>query len=449
MKILICSKLFYPSNSIGAVRPSNFAKYLAELGHEVVVVTEETFGPQDYKLNVVDIIRVSNSPRVQRFIQINQLRITKREKANEASEFNHVTTKKSALQIKITDPLRKFLSVSKSQLFMLFIESDWAFSSMQIIKKKYKKKYFDIVFSTYGPTGSHFLGYRIFKLGTARHWISDLRDNMVNEDYPFWLNLFYKNAERKILNYAKIVTVVSEGQKTMFINNNKKYCPNTDKIFVVQNGYENQFIPLQSNNKNQLIRIAYTGQLYCGKRDFSMLFHVIDDLIGENKIDTKHIEILYAGPSSEDLKLQISLFSNVKLICNDLGKVEREKALQIQNESDLLVALTWNTRKEQGILTGKFLEYIQAYKPIISLTCGNLANGELSAMVESLNLGIACEYITYETDYIRLKEYIVLQYQHTLNGEVTNFSPDLIGIQKFHFQNITRNLNEIFMQILD
>jgi hypothetical protein len=39
MKILICSKLFFPDNEIGTVRPTNFAKYLSKMGHDVSVIS--------------------------------------------------------------------------------------------------------------------------------------------------------------------------------------------------------------------------------------------------------------------------------------------------------------------------------------------------------------------------------------------------------------------------
>jgi hypothetical protein len=447
MKVLICSKLFYPSNSIGAVRPSNFAKYLAELGHNVVVVTEERFATHDYKLNGVDIIRVSNSSRVQKLIQINQLRIDKRAKAKETSEFNNVTNKKRASQLKILESLKKFLTNSGSLLFMLFIEFDWYFSSLKVVKKKYKKEHFDIVISSYGPISSLLLGYHISKLGLANYWISDFRDNMINEEYPFWLNLIYGSIEKRIIKTANAITFISNGQKDMFLNNNKKQLLKEDKVFVVYNGYENDFISNPGIKDDKVLRITYTGQLYAGKRDLGLLFHVINDLIDENLIDKNKIEFLYAGQSSEDLISQMVPYKNIKYIYKNYGFVDRAKALVIQNKSDLLVVLSWNTKSEQGILTGKFLEYLQAYKPIIALTTGDLPNGELTEMVMNLDLGIACEYIAREKDYNRLKEYIVLQYRNIKNGSHPIFTPDLETIKTFHYRYITHKLNDICQEI--
>ena len=64
MNILICSKLFFPDNEIGAVRPTNFAKYLNEMGHRVTVVTgaNKSFFVGDQQLNnSIHIERVSHS----------------------------------------------------------------------------------------------------------------------------------------------------------------------------------------------------------------------------------------------------------------------------------------------------------------------------------------------------------------------------------------------------
>jgi hypothetical protein len=182
-------------------------------------------------------------------------------------------------------------------------------------------------------------------------------------------------------------------------------------------------------------------------RDFGLLFKVLNDLIEEQLIDLNAIVLYYAGQSSIDFNEQLHQFEAIRKVCQNMGFVDRNTALEIQNRSDILVALTWNTNADQGVLTGKFMEYLQSYKPIISLTSGNLPNGELSQMTEKLNLGIACEYITYDKDYIRLKEYLLRQYNRIQEGRPLLFEPDIEEIQKFHYEKLTRELNNICITI--
>ena len=142
-----------------------------------------------------------------------------------------------------------------------------------------------------------------------------------------------------------------------------------------------------------------------------------------------------------------SQFDAIRKACQNVGFVDRNVALEIQNCSDILVVLTWNTSTYQGVLPGKFWEYFQAYKPIISLTSGNLPNGELSLLVKKLNLGIACEYFTYEKDYTCLKEYVLTQYNRIQDGKPLLFDPDIKEMEKFHYEILTKQLNDICMNI--
>jgi hypothetical protein len=220
-----------------------------------------------------------------------------------------------------------------------------------------------------------------------------------------------------------------------------------NKIYVIYNGYENIFKPLRYEKKDKILRISYTGQLYSNLRDFGLLFKVLNDLIEEQLIDLNKIVFYYAGQSSVAFNTQVSRYDKIMKFCKNMGFVDRKTALEIQDFSDILIVLTWNTNTSQGVLTGKFMEYLQAYKPIISLTSGNLQNGELSQMIEKLNLGLACEYITYEKDDNRLREYLLTQYNRIQEGKPLLFDPDIEGIQKFYYEKLTKELDDICMNI--
>lgn len=58
MKILICSRYFAPQNTIGAVRPTMFAKYLSQFGHEVTVITEKVADNNAYINYSFEVIEV-------------------------------------------------------------------------------------------------------------------------------------------------------------------------------------------------------------------------------------------------------------------------------------------------------------------------------------------------------------------------------------------------------
>jgi len=333
------------------------------------------------------------------------------------------------------------------RIYDFVLEADWFLSAKKTIKRKYKKDSFDIVISSFGPIESLLLGYFIKKSKIARHWISDLRDSMENIFNPSWLNLLYKIIKRSMVQKADAITLVSQGQVSLFCKSLKKITLNKDKIFMIYNGYENKFKSIQYEKRDKVLRISYTGAIYENLGDFELLFKALTDLIEEQLIDLNSVVLCYAGQHSVNFNKQLFPYDTIKKICHNVGFVDRNSAIDIQNCSDILIVLTWNTITNQGILTGKFMEYLQAFKPIISITKGNLPNGELSQLVEKLNLGIACEYITFEKDYNRLKEYLLTQYKRVLEGKPLLFEPDIEGIKKFHYEILTKELDKICLNI--
>lgn len=446
MRILICSKFFYPSDKIGAVRPSNFAKYLAQLGHQVTVITEENSSNLKFDLSKVQIIRTSNSTWIKKIINRNKVRLQTSKPDSPLSQSQSKTSRTGQISTKFEPKVPKVRT--KSVMFSLLIEYDYYRIAKRHILKQFNLDSFDIVISSYGPLSSFLIGRTIKKRGIAPKWLCDFRDNMVFNGYPYWLNKLFSSYEKSAVKFANAITFVSQGQKNMFINNNNVGDLHKTKIHTIYNGFEKELMSISPVEKeNDILTFTYTGQLYSGVRDFRLLLHALDDLIKEKLVNKDQIKIIYAGSSSDVLRQQLAGFDNIISSCIDYGMVSREVALRIQTESDILIVLTWNTKKEQGILTGKFFEYLQAEKPIISITSGDLANGELTDIISRANLGIACECITYKDDLLKLKNYILKQYQLMIKSENLAYCPNFEQMKKFHYGTITDNFEKIILSL--
>jgi hypothetical protein len=261
---------------------------------------------------------------------------------------------------------------------------------------------------------------------------------MISTNHSFFLNKLFNIYEKSALKYADLITFVSIGQKFMFLRNNNVKNKNIG-AHVLYNGYEN-YIVEENIFEEGILNLVYTGQLYQNKSDFSMLFSVIDELISENKIDNRYLKIKYAGQSSGYFNHQVDEYKNAKNICECYGYVSKEKSLELQRYADILLVFAWNSTEEQGILTGKFIEYLSNNKPIISFTSGNKPNGELSQMVYNMNLGLACEYCNYELDRKRLRDYILKQYNVKINGQIIQSNACLEQIKEFHYEQKTKEL---------
>lgn len=439
MKILICSKLFYPSNRIGAVRPSNFAKFLALAGHEVVVVTDRKEVEKELNFSNIEIIRISNGPLCRKAIK----KITKSTlKRKEEQDFKKDTE---------STPNSKFGCLLKSiigkiryklrELYSLTIDLDWYYRARQYIKVHFQSSTFDLVLSSYGPLSSYLLGRLVKKERIAHYWISDFRDNMVFDGYSLWLNEIMRYCEKRALKEANALTFVSNDQRSMFIENLKVIELQQSKIFTIYNGYERKLSRnLIKDANSNILKLMYTGQLYKGMRDFQLLFHAVDDLIEEGQLDKERIEIQYAGMDTKELKRQVNNFRHIKSIYKSFGFINRSEAVELQKNCNILVVLTWNTIKSRGNLTGKFLEYLQAQKPVVSITSGDLQNSELTRLVRELNIGLACEQISYQSDYFKLKKFILDQYKQLTKGNDIHFYPNYELLDKFYYENIVKEL---------
>ncbi|PJE48060.1 MAG: hypothetical protein CUR34_00840 [Sediminibacterium sp.] len=442
MRILICTKLFYPSEAIGSVRPTNFAIYLKKLGHDVTVITANTQVEYDVLDNGINIIRVSNSSIITQIKNKNERRVNGSNKLRKENTNNSLHT--NNLSVGFFSILKTFLS----SVFEFTVDFDWYLSAVKTSISKFNHNSFDIVLSSFGPLSSFLLGRKIKKLRIARFWISDFRDNMKNEANLTWLNLIYEYFEKKSVAQADLLTFVSFGQKEIFELNNKVDFLQREKSIVIYNGFERLFERVISQiSSNKKMTFLYAGQLYSGKRDFSMFFEALSQLVFEDKVDIHKIKVCYAGNNSSIFQNQSKKFLNLHGVFEDYGLISKKDSVLLQNNADILIALTWNTVHEKGILTGKFFEYLQAQKPIISICCGTVPEAELTLLVRKLNLGIACETACFNQDIKVLKNYLLARYTEFLNSEKIYFEPDFEKVKEFHFSFSVKQLNN-YMNIL-
>ncbi len=424
MKILLCTRLFAPENLIGAIRPTNFADNLYHLGHDITVLTsgESSNNTKDARNGYV-VYRISKNNFLER---LKRKRIT------------NVTLRSNTKNQKTKSSIIAF----RRHSFALLQDIFWFWNAYKALPKICKSKDFDIVISSYGPLSSFLLGFCVKRKRYATYWISDMRDMIVSTITPKVYKGIYTMIQNKMLKDSDAITVVSEGQKAILLKQLSHKCKNVD-VQVLYNGF-NKMPQLQNSlaSKSCKLIITYTGGLYSGLRDLSMLFRALLELYRENKIDMRNVEFHYAGDDFEELLLQVEDDSLYKFVQNH-GFIDRQKSLELQVCSDILVVLSWNTEQEQGILTGKFLEYLHARKPIIGLVTGDKPNAELTFLINMLNVGISCEYVGKRSALDDLKRYILSQYINKMNTGSVSYNAKEEEINRFDYCNICRELEKI------
>lgn len=423
-KVLICSYCFPPLHLMGSVRVYNFAKYLSLYGNDVTVISAH------YENNIIQNELFNN-------IQVKDERINIPNKKDSEPINSRKIVRIFFLRFKIWNFLR--------YLKHLYFELKWSINVIKAIKSNLSKNSFDIIISSYGPISSIFLGYYIKRMSYASYWICDLRDMVLTSTIPKLANYLNYIITTVMFKYVNRFTVVSEGQKLSFVNQNKFIDYN--KIDVVYNGFSKSKYNCAHNDKieNTFI-ISYTGDLYGGKRNISVLFNIISELINENKIDIQKFRFIYAGHGFDILENQIhdKKLLEIGIIMN-MGFVSRDKAIEVQNNSDLLVLSTWNTHKEQGIITGKFFDYLNSRKNVIAIINGDLPNSELSQLISNLDIGISYDDFSDKNHYFTLKKYILEKYSQKISiGSIPFEGKDEL-ISSFEYINIVQKFNNILL----
>jgi len=351
-KILFITFHFPPYNCIGAVRTGKTVKILNELGYDVKVVTaKEQKLPKTLQLEVEeqniyysDWLDV-NTP-IYKFIG--------KEKVNAIKNNTNKNNFKSNL-----------IKALKSYYIKVFHTPDQHIGWYPYAKKECRKiieeeKWIpDIIYSSASPYTSHLIANSIsskFRIP----WIAELRDLWVDNHYRD-TSFFDKYLEKKTLSKAKAIVTVSNPLK------NKLESKFDAPVFTIQNGFdaEDFNFKITKNSKNK-INIVYTGAIYEGKRDPSILFKVISNNSELKKkviIDFYGNHLLWIDELSEKYNIE----SNV----NIHSPVSRKKAIEIQKTADILLLLTWNDPKEIGVLTGKLFEYIATQNTILGIGAVN------------------------------------------------------------------------------
>jgi hypothetical protein len=430
--IFILSEFFYPISSIGAIRMTKIAKFLAlndDFSVNVLCRTSDGFTIDSFFAD--DIKNINNIYRVEGFKLLTKLRLLNLKKQEKISSFT-VGNDKSLL---------KNLKSEFIKLLNITINTIDAYLYKKRAVKILSSKKIDILISTFNPKASTLIAKEMKIRNPKLFWIADFRDPVVR-DYPSRiLKKIDENFVAKHCKEANVITAVSAGfLKKLFISH--------PKMVVISNGYDNDDIANINYNERKEFTLSYLGRLYPLRSDLSPLFLAISELIAERKIEEKNIKIVYAGPSLLEFNKQINNF-NLKNIVEEFNYLPRSESLKKQLESNLLVLASWNNIGSEGIVTGKLLEYMMIKRPIVALVKGDLQNSKVKEIMGKGNLGICYEEVSKEIDILKLKDFIQHQYEVFVNKGEINFNPNVSYLDDYNYKTITSQFVSLFPQKIE
>lgn len=416
-RILMISELFYPTNRIGAIRPSKICKFLIEKGYYVDVITAY---PSD---------GIYNSEHCKVY------------PINKALSNNNAPAKSVQL-VKSNGKFMNYLRYLKRNFSSYCSSRKYAKKAIALFENgTLNAENYDACFTTYGPVSSVLIGLELKCKYHIKNWICDFRDPMITKMRSVFLFPIYNNLQNKACKYADKIIAVSDGYLKRICNG--RYA---EKSYMIPNGYDPSDIPdMPSAKTDGILHFVYAGALYEGRRKITPLFRALRELADEGKIDIEKICFDYAGSDFLFLNEQAKS-CNMSEILKNHGVLARAECLDLQNSAGFLVLCTWNNRGEEGVFPGKFLEYMLFNKPIIALVDGNLANSEVARVMREGEFGIACETAGGEKDYAELKSYIQKQYQLFSAEKAIEFAPEKEVLNRYNYDYIMRQIEELIYE---
>lgn len=362
--ILYLAFYYNHSNEIASKRLQGVSKYLPEFGYEPIVIVPKTAN-KSVEFDSVEVIETEYEDMVSKFLP-----------GKKGSEVTSTPTSQN-------EP-NKIISKAISIAGEVFAYPD----GMKYWRKPAYEKCCEIIenedisgiISSSFPITSHIIAHDL-KKKYGIPWIADLRDLWNLNPYvshTFIRNYFEKRLELKTFENADILTTTTPlAKKTLQSLHPQK------RIVSVVSGYDPEdFENIKQTETTDRLTLMYAGSLYGGKRDPSILFDAINQLISENKIDKDKIAVNFYGDSTnlKELSEKYHVESNVN-IC---GRITHEEVLQNQMNSDVLLLISWMNESEKMFIPGKVYEYMASQKPILSI---GYKEGSLKDLIEKTNIG--------------------------------------------------------------
>jgi len=235
---------------------------------------------------------------------------------------------------------------------------------------------------TTSPPHSTQLTGLLLKKWTGLPWIADLRDP--------WTDIYYykdlmpscfahkKNLalEKKVVENADRIVVVSEGMKELFLQKSNRLNP--ECFHIIPNGFDEEDFTQEFPEKEDKFIITYTGTL-TEKYGIGVLFQAIKNIVNSGK---KNILFRLVGSVSPGFHRLVSENSLQKYI-EFIDYVPHSQSIEYLLQSSVLFIAIPETEKNKLIMTGKIFEYLAVKKPILLLGPPEGATAQVISSCES------------------------------------------------------------------
>ncbi|MEZ4908868.1 MAG: hypothetical protein R2771_14795 [Saprospiraceae bacterium] len=420
-RILMISYYYPPMGTIGFLRNYFFSKSFSAIFNNVYVITTKYPPILNKTAPNTDFVKIN---RVPNFDYRNLMNFFPN---NKKAIRNNINLKSKN---KFVEFSRKIIDSFPFNIF--FGEGGFIYILFAIIRsiRLIKQNKINYIYSSFRPFSDHFISFILKLIFPKLIWIADFRDlpidNLRNNVFcPKLHRVIYK----RIYSKANFSITVSEGLAKSL----QTIVPN---IEVFQNGIYNLFESPNISKFNKFT-ISYTGSLYPNYSNPVPILESIKELIDSDKIDIQYFQLVYCGKDYLLWQEYIEKYNlqNISLIKNE---ITLQESIEIQSKSHINLILSWASKQQKGVITGKFFEYLNTGNPILCII-----NGEKDQELEKIYTDLKIGKIFYENDNDKIKDWIWKFFTEWQNDGKIEFEYNQELLENYSWSNKTKELKNI------
>jgi hypothetical protein len=424
-KVLIITYYWIPSGGAGVQRWVKFCKYLRDFGYEPIIYTPEN--PEypsidtSFEKDIPTDVVIIKTPIWEPYNVYRNLT----GKKNQAINAGFISeNKKQGWKDKLSIWIRGNFLIPDPRRF-------WIKPSVRFLTDYLQKHPVDAIITTGPPHSMHLIGLGLKKQFPTLPWVADFRDPWTNIDFYKDLNLswisdkIHHNLERKIIQKADSIVVVSNGMKEEYAAINPK------NIQVITNGYDDSDTQTSVVELDKKFSISHIGTLNSA-RNPKTIWKVLSEICKENSDFKQDLQIQLVG------KVDFSVLESIKLngLTDNLIKIDylsHKEAIAKQQSSQVLMLLINQSGNAKGILTGKFFEYLAAKRPILAV---GPTDGDAAKVLSDTAAGIMVDFDDEKTT----RKTILAYYQRFKTGSLT---VEATSVERFSRRSLTGELVQL------
>ncbi len=332
--------------------------------------------------------------------------------------------------------IKKATRFLRGNLFIPDPRKYWKNFAVKAAEKLIKDHDINLVITAGPPHSTHFIG-KALKQKLGIKWVCDFHDlwtDVIYYDLLFHLPVVKKldnKLQREILETCDHILTVGEKYKEKLLSKSMKIAP--EKISLARIGYaDNLFKEQTLQSKNEFI-VGYVGSI-AEYYQPEIFFEAIQSIAQK---DAK-VKLLFAGVASPVIKNLVDKYG-LQSSFIDMGYVLHEKAVQLMQQSTVLLLINPVTKDEAMVIPGKIYEYLATGNPIINIT---KKDSETALLISESNAGMTFERNELEP----LKMYLNELYNLWCSYQLAELHPKKDIIKQYSHSQIALQLQEVLLK---